>query len=147
VKAPWQRCAPYLVALAMSGVSAPSSALDIDRDFFGFLDLNVAKSAFGPNPALKMGMVSWNQNGFAFAILTADGHIYTDGVTTRGGCGTIGLPDDWSCEISAVTSKHVHLVMKQANKVRRIGDIELLKDGTTQTTDQVFPEQGSPYIE
>ena len=137
--APLRRCALYLVALFMFGASAASRALDIDKGFFGFWDLNVAKSAFGPNPALKMGMVSWNKNGFAFAIVTADGHIYTDGLTTRGGCGTIGLPDDWSCEITALTPKHVRLVMKQAGKVRRIGDIELLKDGTTQTTHQVFP--------
>jgi hypothetical protein len=82
VKSPRQGLASYLAALFIFGASPPSFALNIDTGFYEFWDLNVAKSAFGPNPALKMGMVSWNRNGFAFAIVTADGHISTDGRST-----------------------------------------------------------------
>jgi hypothetical protein len=63
VKAPRHGIASYLAALFIFGPSAPSIALDIDRVFYGFYDLNVTKSALGSNPALKMGMVSWNRNG------------------------------------------------------------------------------------
>jgi hypothetical protein len=136
-----------LVLAVCALVSLPAQAADMDKGFYGFWDLDVSKSQFGPNPALKMGMVSWNGNGFAFAIVTGDGHIYTDGLSTRGGCWTIGLSPNWSCEIRVPTPKHVHLIMKQAGKVRRIGDIELLKNGTTQTVHQVFPEKGEPYVE
>ena len=31
--------------------------------------------------------------------------------------------------------------------IRRIGDIELLEDGTTQMTHRVTPSQGAPYVE
>ena len=37
--------------------------------------------------------------------------------------------------------------MKQAGMVRRVGDIELLDDGTTQTTHHVTPANGDPYVE
>ena len=46
-------------------VSQAAQAVDIDKGLYGFWDLDVSRSHFGPNPALKMGMVSWNENGFA----------------------------------------------------------------------------------
>ena len=136
----------FALAAHFFGLSA-AHALTIDKGFYGFWDLNVSKSKFAPGPQPKAGLVSWNKNGFTFSILNGDGSIYADGLTTRDGCWPIGLEDNWSCEISAASLKHVHLIMKRDDKIRRVGDIELLPDGTTRTTHQVFPLKGASYVE
>jgi serine/threonine protein kinase len=51
-----------------------------------------------------------------------------------------------SCTVEVVTPRHVRLTMKQGATLRRIGDIELLEDGTTRTTHHVTPSQGAPYV-
>jgi len=43
--------------------------------------------------------------------------------------------------------QHVHFTLKQGATVRRVGDIELLENGTAQTTHRVTPAEGAPYVE
>jgi len=131
-----------LTALAASGQQ-------IDPSFRGFWTLNVGKSDFGHRAKPKTGFVNWGEHGWAFAIVEADGRVYADAVnTSNGGCLFIGMaPNDLSCVVEAVTPRHVRLTVKQGTKLLRIGDIELLDDGTTQTTHHVVPLQGAPYVE
>jgi hypothetical protein len=68
-------------------------------------------------------------------------------VQQMNGCTLIGVFPDFSCEVEVVTPRHVRLTMKQAATIRRIGDIELLQDGTTQTTHRVTPQEGAAYVE
>jgi len=78
----------------------------------------------------------------------ADGRVYADAVETSHGCTFIGMAsNDLSCTAEVVTPRHVHLTMKQGATIRRVRDIELLDDGTTQTTHHVAPSQGAPYVE
>ena len=71
-----------------------------------------------------------------------------DAVQTDNGCVFIGLaPADLSCQVEIITPKHMRLTMKLGAAVERIGDIELLEDGTTRTTHHVTPMQGEPYVE
>ena len=88
------------------------------------------------------------EHGWTFAIVQADGRTYADAVETSHGCTFIGMaPNDLSCVVEVVTPRHVRLTVKQGATIRRLGDIELLEDGTTQTTHHVTPSQGAPYVE
>lgn len=119
----------------------------IDPAFHGFWTLNVEKSDFGGRPKLKMGFVNWGEHGWTFAIVTAEDRLYADAAGTDHGCTLIGVFLDFSCEVEVVTPRHVRLTMKQGVTVRRVGDIELLENGTTQTTHRVTPSEGAPYVE
>ena len=119
----------------------------IDPAFHGFWTLNVEKSDFGGRPKLKMGFVNWGEHGWTFAIVTAEGRLYADAAETDHGCTLIGVFPDFSCVVEVVTPRHVRLTMKQGVTVRRVGDIELLENGTTQTTHRVTPSEGAPYVE
>lgn len=138
----------FLGALTLACcLGSTAHALAVDKAFYGLWDLNVGKSKFGLGPAPKAGMVSWNRNGYAFSIVLSDGTVYADGISTQGGCRPIGLPDEWSCELEAIAPNHLRLTMKRDGKVRRVGDIEILPNGTTRTTHHVFPVKGAPYVE
>lgn len=126
--------------------AAPSH--EIDPAFRGFWILNVEKSDFGSRPKPKGGLVNWGEHGWTLAIVQGDGRLYADAVDTSNGCTFVGMgPSDLSCTVEVVTPRHVRLTMKQGEAIRRIGDIELLNDGTTQTTHHVTPSQGAPYVE
>ena len=102
----------------------------------------------GDRPKPKSGLVNWGEYGWTFAIVQADGRVYADAVETSHGCEFIGMAaNDLSCTVEVVTPRHVRLTMKEGLTIRRIGDIELLEDGTTQTTHHVTPSQGAPYVE
>jgi hypothetical protein len=120
----------------------------IDPAFRGFWILNVEKSDFGDRAKPKTGFVNWGEHGWTFAIVQGDSRVYADAVETSHGCTFIGMaPNDLSCAVEVVTPRHVRLTMKQGATIRRIGDIELLEDGTTQTSHHVTPSQGGPYVE
>ena len=127
--------------------ATPIFGQQIDPGLRGFWTLNVDKSDFSGRTKPKMGLVNWGEHGWTFAIVTADGRLYADSVGTDGGCTLIGMFPDFSCSVEMVTPRHVRLTMKQAGIVRRVGDIELLDDGTTQTTHHVTPASGDPYVE
>jgi hypothetical protein len=140
-----------LIALCFTAVAqtlAPQSERQIDAQFRGFWTLNVEKSDFGDRPKPKTGFVNWGEYGWAIAIVQADGRVYADAVETSHGCEFIGMaPNDLSCTVEVVTPRHVRLTVKQGKTIRRVGDIELLDDGTTQTIHHVTPSQGAPYVE
>lgn len=116
--------------------------------FHGMWTLNVDKSEFGRTPKPKTGEVNWGEHGWVFSIVTPDGRLYADGVATDHGCALLGAyPSEFSCKVEVVTPRHVRFTLLQNAMVRRVGDIELLPDGTTQTTHHITPRQGSPYIE
>ena len=119
----------------------------IDPALQGFWTLNVEKSDFSGRPKPKMGQVNWGEHGWTFALVTADGRLYADGVATDRGCTLIGVFPNYSCEVEVVTPRHVRFTLRQGAAVRRIGDIELLQDGTAQTTHRVTPPEGAPYVE
>jgi hypothetical protein len=125
----------------------PIFSQQIDPGLRGFWTLNADKSDFSGRPKPKMGLVNWREHGWTFAIVTADGRLYADSVGTDHGCTLIGVFPDFSCEVEVVTPRHVRLKMRQGDVVRRVGDIELLDDGTTQTTHHVTPANGAPYVE
>jgi hypothetical protein len=127
--------------------STPIFSQQIDSGLHGFWTLNTEKSDFGTRPKPKMGFVNWGEHGWTFAIVTADGRLYADAVGTDHGCTLVGVFSDFSCEVEVVTPRHVRLTMKQGGTVRLVGDIELLDDGTTQTTHHVTPANGAPYVE
>ena len=127
--------------------ATPIFGQQIDPGLSGFWTLNVDKSDFSGRPKPKMGLVNWGEHGWTFAIVTPDGHLYADSVGTDGGCTLIGVFPDFSCSVEMVTPRHLRLTMKQAGTVRRVGDIELLDDGTTQTIHRVTPPSGAPYVE
>jgi hypothetical protein len=124
----------------------PASAQQpkIDPAFFGFWNLEVARSDFGGQPSPKSGQVDWGDHGWAFALVLADGGIFTDAVATDQGCAYIG-PSVLSCEYEVVTPRHVRITMKLGKKVIRVGDIELIEQDVTQTTHRVTPSDGPPY--
>jgi hypothetical protein len=93
-----------------------------------------------------MGQVNWGEHGWSFALVLANGDMFTDGVQTDHDCIYIGvLP--FSCGYEVITPRHVRLTMKDGAKVIRVGEIELLDDGTTRTTHRVTPSDGPPYVE
>ena len=128
-------------------IAAAASAQRMDPALRGVWKLNVAKSDFGPWPKPKMGQVSWTEHGWVFALVTADGGIYQDGIVTDHGCILIGVPADYSCEVRVVAPRHVHLTLRQGPAVRRVGDIELLDKNTTRAAHQVTPADGKPFVE
>jgi hypothetical protein len=127
--------------------ATPIFSQQLDPGLRGFWTLNVDKSDFSGRPKPKMGLVNWGEHGWTFAIVTADSRLYADSVGTDNGCTLIGMFPDFSCGVEVVTPRHVRLTMKQGGVVRRVGDIELLDDGTTQTTHHVTPANGDPYVE
>jgi quercetin dioxygenase-like cupin family protein len=128
-------------------IATPVFGQQIDPGLRGFWALNIDKSDFSGRPKPKMGLVNWGEHGWTFAIVTADGRLYADSVGTDHGCTLIGVFSDFSCEVEVVTPRHVRLKMRQGEVVRRVGDIELLDHGTTQTTHNVTPANGAPYVE
>jgi hypothetical protein len=134
--------------LILKNAEQSAKVQQIAAEFRGFWTLNVEKSDFGDRPKPKTGFVNWGEHGWTFAIVQADGRVYADAVETSHGCTFIGMaPNDLSCVVEVVTPRHVRLTMKQGATIRRVGDIELLEDGTTQTTHHVTPSQGAPYVE
>jgi hypothetical protein len=127
--------------------TATAFSQQIDPAFRGFWTLNVEKSDFGVRPKPKMGQVNWGEHGWVFALVTADGRLYADGVETDRGCALIGVSPNYSCEVEVVTPRHVRFTLKQGATVRRIGDIELLENDTTQTTHRTTPSESAPYVE
>ena len=118
----------------------------LDAGFYGLWNLDVAKSDFASQPKPKMGQVDWGEHGWAFALVLANGELFTDAVQTDHGCSYIGAPP-FSCEYEVVTPRHVRLTMRKGTTVIRVGEIELMDDGITKTTHRVFPSDGPPYVE
>jgi hypothetical protein len=138
----------WLTIHATRVADSVTSSQKMDAAFRGFWTLNVEKSDFGDRPKPKTGFVNWGEHGWTIAIVQADGPVYADAVETSEGCAFIGMaPSDLSCTVEVVTPRHVRLTIRQGTSIRRIGDIELLEDGTTRTTHQVTPPQGAPYME
>ena len=125
---------------------APSQNAKLDQSFFGLWNLDVGKSDFASQPKPRMGQVNWGEHGWTFALVFANGEMFTDGVQTDHGCVYIGV-SPLSCEYELITPRHVHLTMKEGATVTRVGEIELLDDGTTKTTHRVIPSHGPPYVE
>jgi hypothetical protein len=138
---------PLLVVFALLLTAATASAQRIDPAFYGTWALNVAKSDFGGEPKPKMGQVNWTEHGWVFALVTGDGRLYADGTVVDRGCTLIGVPAEYSCEITVVTPHHVRFTLRQGSVVRRVGDIELVDKNTTKTTHHVTPERGAPSVE
>ena len=136
-----------VVLITVLFASPTALSQQIDRGLQGFWTLNVEKSDFGGRPKPKTGQVNWGEHGWTFAIVTADGRLYADGVATDHGCTLIGRSPNYSCEVEVVTPRHVRFTLREGATVRRIGDIELLENGTTQTTHRVTPPEGAPYVE
>ena len=65
---------------------------------------------------------------------------------TDHGCTYIGA-SPLTCEYEILTPRHVRLTMKEGENVIRVGDIELLGHDVTQTTHQLTPFGGTPYVE
>ncbi len=122
-------------------------AQQLDPALRGVWSLDVAKSDFGSGPAPKMGQVNWTEHGWVFVLLSADNHLYADGALTDHGCTLIGVSSDFSCEVKAMSPRHVRLLLLQGAAVRRVGDIELVDSNTTRTTHHVTPVEGTPYVE
>ncbi len=118
----------------------------LDPGFYGLWNLDVAKSDFASQPKPKNGQVDWGEHGWAFALVLPNGELFTDAVQTDHGCVYIGAPP-FSCEYEVATPRHVRLTMREGAKVIRVGEIELMDDGTTKTTHRVFPSDGVPYVE
>jgi hypothetical protein len=127
--------------------AATASSQQIDPALQGFWTLKVERSDFGTRPKPKMGFVNWGEHGWTFALVTADGRLYADAASTDSGCTLIGVFPNYSCEVEVVTPRHVRFTLKQGRTIRRVGDIELLEDGTTQTIHRVVPSEGAPYVE
>ena len=137
----------FLSSLMMTLMPVTSSQPSkIDPSFFGFWQLDVAKSDFGGQSKPKSGQVNWGKHGWAFSLVFANGELFTDAAMTDHGCTYIGA-SDLTCEYEIVAPRHVRLRMKEGNKIARVGDIELLSDDVTQTTHRVTPPDGAPYVE
>lgn len=117
----------------------------LDPGFYGIWNLDVAKSDFASQPKPKMGQVNWGEHGWAFALVLANGELFTDAVQTDHGCIYVGPP--LSCEYEVMSPRHVRLTMREGTTVIRVGEIERMNDGTTRTTHRVFPSDGPPYVE
>jgi hypothetical protein len=136
------------IGIAMFVATSPARTQQIDPGFKGFWTLNVEKSDFGNRPKAKAGFVNWGEHGWAFAVVNAEGRLYTDAVLTDHACVFIGFaPADTSCQVDVVAPRHMRLTMKRGAEDERIGDIELLEDGLTRTTHHVTPAHGTPYVE
>jgi hypothetical protein len=118
-----------------------ASSQQIEPGLRGFWTLNVERSDFGARPKPKMGFVNWGEHGWTFAIVTADGRLYADAVSTDSGCALIGVFSNCSCEVEVVSPRHVRFTLKQGAAVRQVGDIELLENDTTQTSHRVTPAE------
>ena len=134
-----------LYALAFSPITASEARLD--PKFQGYWILDVEKSDFGASPKAKQGSVNWTELGYSFAIVTADGFLYTDAVQLSPGCKLLGVASDHTCETKVISPRHLLLTLKQNGIVRRTADIELVGDNVTKTTHRVTPEKGAPYVE
>jgi hypothetical protein len=139
-----------LITIAILGcvfaVAVHSQNAKLDPGFLGTWNLDVGKSDFGSQPKPKMGQVNWGEHGWSFALVLANGDIFTDAVETDQGCVYIAdFP--LTCEYEILTPRHVRLTMKHDQSVIRVGEIELLDDGTTRTTHHVTPPDGAPYVE
>jgi hypothetical protein len=125
-----------------------ASGQQLSPAFHGIWALNVEKSDFGRTPKPRAGLVNWGEHGWVFSIATADGRVYADGVVTDNGCALLGaFPSKFSCKVQIVSPRHVRFTLLDDDAVRRVGDIELLSDNTTQTTHRITPSKGAPYIE
>ena len=133
------------IALGFLG-PAKSQPPKIDQAFFGFWNLDVAKSDFAGQPKPRSGQVNWGKHGWAFALVFANGDLFTDAVAIDDGCTYLGA-SPLQCTYEIVTPRHVRLTTKEGKKVTRVGDIELLSDDVTQTTHRVTPDDGPAYIE
>ncbi len=119
----------------------------IDPQFYGYWSLNVQKSEYGKGPPPRMGQVNWGEHGWTFALVTADGRLYADGVSTDQTCHLIGFFSADTCEIEIVSPRHIRFILREGKAIRRVGDIELLDDGTTRTTHRITPAQGPAYVD
>lgn len=133
--------------LLFVGSAAPVLSQQMDPALRGVWKLNVEKSVFEDGSKAKAGRVNWTEHGWVFAIVSADGYLYADGVVTDNGCLLIGAPNDYSCELKIITPRHVQLTLKQGPAIQRVGDIELLDKNTTQAIHHVTPKSGKPYVE
>jgi hypothetical protein len=136
----------FAVLTCVVASAAYAQNAKLDEGFLGFWNLDVAKSDFAAHPKPRMGQVNWGGHGWAFALVLADGEMFSDGVQTDTGCTYIGV-DPLSCQYEIITPRHVRLTMKDGDTVIRVGEIELLDDGTTRTTHRVIPSNGAPYVE
>jgi hypothetical protein len=136
-----------VVVITLGLTAAKGVAQDMDPTLQGFWTLNVEKSDFAGRPKPKMGFVNWGEHGWTFGIVSADGRLYADAVSTDVGCTLIGVFPNYSCEVEAITPRHVRFTVKQGSTIRRIRDIELRRDGFIQTIHRVIPPGGAPYIE
>ena len=134
------------VMLFLIGSTTYGQNAKLDSRFLGLWDLDAVKSDFASQGKPKAGQVNWGEHGFSFALVFADGGMFTDGIQTDHGCVYIGVTP-LSCTYEVVTPRHVRLTMKDGTKTIRVGEIELLADGTTQTTHHVTPSNAAPYVE
>ena len=118
-----------------------------DPDLRGYWILNVAKSDFGSGEKPKSGLVNWTERGFVFAIVNADGSLYADSVMIDHGCSMVGVPSSFSCQLKVIEPRHLQLIVRDAQRISRVAEIELLDSNTTRTTHRVTPEKGAPYVE
>jgi len=86
------------------------------------------------------------QELIAEVIVSAYGRLYADAVSTDVGCTLIGVFPNYSCEVEAITPRHVRFTVKQGSTICRIRVIELRRDGFIQTIHRVIPPGGAPYI-
>ena len=137
-----------LIVVAVCINTGMASAQQLSPEFYGRWTLNVEKSDFGRSPKPKAGLVNWGDHGWVFSVAAGDGSVYADGVVTDNGCTLIGtFPASSSCKVEIISARHVRFTLLDGNAVRRVGDIELLSDHTTQTTHRITPAQGTPYVE
>ncbi len=137
----------FAIEIIVLITAAMAFSQQIDPGFQGMWILNIRKSDFSGQSEPKMGFVNWGDHGWAFALLTGDGRLYADAVSTDGGCALIGAFKNYSCKVEVVTPRHVRFTLKQRAAVRLVGDIELLEDGSTRTTHRITPPEGQPYVE
>src|SRR5882724_3190181 len=92
--------------------SASSQSVKLDQGFLGLWNLDVAKSDFGSQAKPRMGQVNWGEHGWAFALVFANGEMFTDGVQTDHGCVYIGI-SSLSCRYELIAPRHVRLTMRE----------------------------------
>lgn len=135
-----------LMALVV-GLPAQAKTQQMDPALRGNWTLDVAKSTFGPDGVPSAGTVRWTEHGWVLALVFPNGYVYADAVLTDHGCALIGFSAEFSCRIDIITPGHVRFTLRQAARIRRIGDIELLDSTTTRATHHVVPASGAPYTE
>ncbi|HEY7639685.1 MAG TPA: hypothetical protein VH814_08165 [Steroidobacteraceae bacterium] len=134
------------LALSLCLTFAAARAEKIDPALQGIWNLDVAHSKFGPDGKPRSGQVNWGAHGFSFALVFANGELFTDAVATDNGCAYVGA-SPLTCVYSVINPRHVRLTIKEGDQVTRVGDIELLPDGTTRTTHRVTPTDRPAYVE